>query len=324
MGALVLAGCGMPGASALTATSGATRIITDMAGREVEIPVSPKRVVIMSDRELAALAITLGYVPFGIVAGDPDYIERLSSLGGPQGDLSQMKVLSVGDPDLEAIAAAEPDLIFQASWAVEEIRNEFELLQQIAPVVAIEARANPDFLAPQRLMADILGLSDILNQRIADYEGRIAVLSSEFNGALDNATYNIMDQYSPESSNYVYDLAGDSAWWPAAIVLADLGAKPVPSILREIQGGGSGDIGTERVAEFDADLVFLATLNNQPADPVVLDLMQNTKAAQNGQLFQINAEFWSFAAGIEARFRVIEDLERLLGGRELVTGQFSE
>lgn len=311
--------------SGSTATDAAeTRVIIDMLGREVEIPVSPKRVVMMNDRELASMAVSLGYVPLGIVAGDVDYIDRLSSIGGLQGDLSQMEALSVGEPDLEAIAAVNPDLIFQDSWAVENQTNEFELLEKIAPVVAITPRESLDFLAPQRMMADILGLTDVLEQRIADYEERITMLSSEIGDPFDNATYNIIDQYSPQDSNYIYDLAGDSAWWPAVIVFTDLGAEPVASILRDTQEMGWLDIGTERVAEYDADLVFLATLNDAPVDPIVLNLMQNTKAAQNDQLFQINSEFWSFAAGIEARFRVIEDLEHLLDGRELVTGQFSE
>ena len=326
IGAAALGACSAGEEVATPTDTAEIRVITDMAGRAVEIPVSPERVAIMGERAMTSLVVTLGYVPLGIVPDDLDYIERLSSLGGSQGDLSQMQILGVGDPDLEAVAATNPDLIFASTFEMDTQPEMFELLEQIAPVVAINATQNPDFLAPQRMMADILGLSDVLEQRVADYEERIATLSNEFDGAFDRATYNIMDQYSPEGSNYIYDLAGANAWWPAAIVLADLGAEPVASILRDTEGQEWGvlDIGTERVAEYDADLVFLATLNDAPVDPVVLDLMQNTRAAQNEQLFQINAEFWSFAAGIEARFRVIEDLERLLGGRELVTGQFAE
>jgi ABC-type Fe3+-hydroxamate transport system substrate-binding protein len=147
MGA-TLAGCVAVQSVSAPNTMGATpaatmpemRTITDMAGREVEIPVSPERVVFMNDRELASMAVTLGYVPFGIVVGDLNYIERLSSVGGPQGDLSQMQLLSVNEPDIEAIAAAKPDLIFQDSYAVENQPDELAMLEQIAPVVAISAR----------------------------------------------------------------------------------------------------------------------------------------------------------------------------------------
>ena len=85
-------------------TSSATREFTDVHGK-TEVPETPQRVVVLEPLELDT-AIALGITPVGAavannVTGIPEYlgVDGIKPVG------------TVSEPNIEAIAALEPDLI---------------------------------------------------------------------------------------------------------------------------------------------------------------------------------------------------------------------
>ncbi|MQB02371.1 MAG: ABC transporter substrate-binding protein, partial [Actinobacteria bacterium] len=84
------------------------------------------------------------------------------------GDLVREIVGTIEEPDLEAIAALEPDLILSATVRHEEIYDE---LSQIAPTVFTES-SGTNWKEGFTLAADALGRAEEGEQALADYRER--------------------------------------------------------------------------------------------------------------------------------------------------------
>jgi iron complex transport system substrate-binding protein len=105
------------------------RLLTDAAGRAVEVPAHPARIVTLTELDLDS-ALALGLTPVGSVNGRgqlalPAYLADKSA--------GIESVGSLAEPSLEKIVALDPDLIIVGNPipAIEELMEE---LQQIAPV----------------------------------------------------------------------------------------------------------------------------------------------------------------------------------------------
>ncbi|MEM8529533.1 MAG: ABC transporter substrate-binding protein [Chloroflexota bacterium] len=93
------------------ATTTATRTITDPTERRVEVPTNPQRIVVLDPGTTIFMLVDLGIVPIGATTD-------ITTVGGNfptlLGDV-RTKIKPVGDslaPNLELIAAQQPDLIF--------------------------------------------------------------------------------------------------------------------------------------------------------------------------------------------------------------------
>src|SRR5687768_5119131 len=96
-----------------------------------EIPSPPERVVVLDTGELDSL-VALGVTPVGAVSTDVA-TGFLSHLQEPAEGVQE--VGTIGEPNLEAIAAAQPDLILSSKVRHEALYDE---LSQIAPTVFAE------------------------------------------------------------------------------------------------------------------------------------------------------------------------------------------
>ncbi|WP_336028961.1 ABC transporter substrate-binding protein [Geodermatophilus sp. FMUSA9-8] len=134
----VLAGCGSTEAGAEGAAeapaSADTRTVAHAAGT-TEVTGSPERVVVLDTGELDAV-LALGVTPVGAVRTDvsdelPGFV---SEAGVDPADIAA--VGTIAEPDLEAIAALEPDLILSNSVRHADL---YDQLAQVAPTVFAEA-----------------------------------------------------------------------------------------------------------------------------------------------------------------------------------------
>src|SRR5690554_2381199 len=96
-----------------------TRSFTDDAGRTVEVPSHPQRIVTLHDSSLTTPLIELGIMPVGAFSRsgeDGPYMRGAATLTGVT--FANSGVVDVGGSpaDLEAIAALEPDLIITATF----------------------------------------------------------------------------------------------------------------------------------------------------------------------------------------------------------------
>jgi iron complex transport system substrate-binding protein len=94
---------------------------------ETEVPADPQRVVVLDTPHLDS-ALSLDVTPVGSVQSD---VERLPDYVADRAEGIEV-VGTIEEPDLEAVAALEPDLILSSKVRHEEI---YDRLSQIAPTV---------------------------------------------------------------------------------------------------------------------------------------------------------------------------------------------
>lgn len=163
------------------------RTIIDDTGREVVIPVDPQRIVSLRGEQITAPLLELGA---NLVASDGNVNPNVN--GGRPYVRGAYDILDfrfensdiawVGDPnnfDIEAIAAARPDLIIAP--AVQSTTDRLAQLEAIAPTVLLISAANDPRLTGGNTSLDRYG-------RIADWAGRLDrfhELESLFNERLE-------------------------------------------------------------------------------------------------------------------------------------------
>src|ERR671916_835185 len=131
LAALVMSGCGGSGADRGSAGAGgadaASRVVQHAMG-STEITGEPQRVVVLDTGELDSV-LALGVTPVGAVRAD-----ATSGLQSYLADRAQdvTMVGTVTQPNLEAIAALQPDLILSSKLRHESLYDEFS---KIAPTV---------------------------------------------------------------------------------------------------------------------------------------------------------------------------------------------
>jgi len=158
---LALTGCGA-GSSGESEGSGG-RFVEHAMG-EAEVSGTPENVVVLDTGELDS-AMTLGVTPVGSVEaveglGYPSYLEGMDGIEN---------VGTIEQPNLEKIAALEPDLILSSKLRHEKI---YDQLSQIAPTVFTETvgvtwRENFD------LHAEALNKTDEAKRVESEYEERV-------------------------------------------------------------------------------------------------------------------------------------------------------
>lgn len=159
----VLAACGTSD-DAGPETAGDTRTVEHVAGT-TDVPVQPVRVIGLGG--VAASLILLGLTP--AAASDDldaalDPVQRLLP-----DDLDLAAIPRFGEqyePDLEAVAAAGPDLIVGTEFDEER----YERLSEIAPTVLVEFGRNGGWRARFLAVADAVGRSEQAAEVEAGYE----------------------------------------------------------------------------------------------------------------------------------------------------------
>lgn len=123
---------------AVSAAAPQTQTFTDDLGRTVTVPLHPQRIVSMHDLDITIPLIELGAPPIASHGRTrPDgshYLRASAQLTGVDFDNSDIRFIGTADIDLEAVAAARPDLII-----TEPSRHvSVEQLEKIAPTVSID------------------------------------------------------------------------------------------------------------------------------------------------------------------------------------------
>ncbi|MGN7469078.1 ABC transporter substrate-binding protein [Brevibacillus sp. SAFN-007a] len=170
----ILSACGTPASpaaehtgSGTSATSSAaakpeeaTRMFTDVQGREVKIPVHPQRVVYVGSNPGDLLAI--GVKPVGaslsVIASQVAYPELLQGIEDVGYPYSQEKVL-----------ALNPDLIIFDDWDVKGL----EPLEKIAPTVVTGLDDATPTKERVMLIADALGKTEAAEAWFKTYEEKV-------------------------------------------------------------------------------------------------------------------------------------------------------
>ncbi|GLQ56784.1 ABC transporter substrate-binding protein [Devosia nitrariae] len=150
-----------------------TRSFTDDLGRTVEIPVAPQRIASLQDLALTVPLIELGVMPIAnhgrTTPEGEGFIRASRVLTGVDFDNSDIEFLGNLPVDVEAVAAAEPDLIITTPWQTAPV----EQLEAIAPTIVLDDEARGDFEIYD-VLAEITGTQD-----------RLAVLKDRYAGQVE-------------------------------------------------------------------------------------------------------------------------------------------
>lgn len=278
------------------ATSQQTRAVKHALGT-TEVPADPKRVVTLGTTSLDAAA-SLGVDPVGTLrtsvgSGVLDYLKD---------DVGDVQIVgTLTEPNLEAIAAAKPDLILSNAVRHEDLYDE---LSGIAPTVMVEKIGTP-WKENLRLFARALGKADKAEKLLADYEQRAQQVAEKVGNPGDTKVSIL--RFLPgeiriyQQGSYI------------GTILSDVGLG------RPSSQDGDGlrkVISPERIKAADGDVIFVTTWGPKKKTQVNSvtgsKLWQRLDAVQSGNVHFVPDTYWIVGLGIGSANEVLDDLEKYL------------
>ncbi|QIP85892.1 iron-siderophore ABC transporter substrate-binding protein [Streptomyces sp. Tu 2975] len=300
--AMTLSACGTndDAAPSDSAASGGKHTVKTAMG-DVEVPDAPKRVVVLDTAELDS-AITLGVKPVGAT--------HTGTGSGFLGYLPKDKLEGITDvgemmtPNLEAIAALEPDLILTS-----KIRHgdKYAELKKIAPTVMTETTGEP-WKENFRTHADALGKKAEAAKAVAAYEARAGKVTEALGGKEKAAATEVNVVRFVEGADI--RIYGRKNY--ISTILADVGLGR-PAVTDKAKDGFSYDVSPEKIDLADAEVVFHSTYGDpeKAKQKQTLDsaLWKSMKAVENNKVFAVDDELWIQGIGYTAASLILDELE---------------
>ncbi|MFI9592281.1 ABC transporter substrate-binding protein [Nonomuraea sp. NPDC052265] len=308
-GVLLVAGVAACGSTEPSGPSaGSSAAPADPAARTIEhamgstkISGQPKRVVAL-DQSFVDAVLTLetpviGYTTYrSIDTKLPDYLGPLVARYGKEATA----VGTLEQPSLEKIAALKPDLIVSA-----KVRHEalYDKLSKIAPTVFSET-TGAIWKDNLRLMGRALGKEDLADAKIKAFEeraGRIgAAIKDKEGGKLP--TISIV-RFAGEPTVRLYVEKSYSG-----VVLKDVGF-PRPQGQPTKDDAIAVDVSQERIADLDADHIFVATYPDPAGDGPKEKFVGNPLWGRlKGAKHEVSDLTWMSAVGIQGAHAILDDL----------------
>jgi len=307
VGALVLAGCGtQEQASAPTAMVAETRRVNHVMGT-TEIPINPQRIIVVGFNEIEDL-VALDVRPVGMMF---DAFGRAFLTDA----LRDIPVIGADNaPNLEKIAALNPDLIIAVNWAAEGIYPE---LSAIAPTVVVSRGQNfKEWRSVFTFIADVVNRSERAAEQLAAYDERTASLRRELEAQqLDRLELSVFGMWNAEYAlfNYVDGFAIE--------VLNDVGLQ-IAQAQRDAYAADPAvfdSMSLEFLPQLDADYIFLldSVVDDQQGDKAFAErvkaspLFTQLGAVQAGNVCEVPYIRWNEGSILAANL-ILDDIERCL------------
>lgn len=303
---LLFAACTTQKSTEKTATSSTTiaqEVTIQTAQGEVTVPTNPKKVVTF-DLGMADTIRAIGKE--NSIVGIPKktlpaYLKDLPD--------SIQNVGTMKEPDIEAIAALEPDLII-ASPRTEQYIDQ---LKEIAPTVLFSAN-NDDFWNTTK--QNILSLASIWGDEstqtakteLAKLDKEIQTISKANEGSDQKALTIMLNEGS---------MSAFGAKSRFSFLYDTLKFKPTDATIEESRHGQ--ELSFESLKEINPDILFvlnrtLAIGGDNSANERILEnaLIQETTAAKNNHIIQLTSDLWYLSGGgIESTRLMLEDVQQL-------------
>lgn len=174
--ALLLSACGGPSAEQPSGGSqdSQMRTVTHLLG-STEVPVDPQRIATLSEGVAGHLAST-GLLVVAAPDDVPEWLTPYQERFAPELDLDSISQINTSEePDLEALALAEPDLIIIENFS-EDLYPE---LSEIAPTVVVERPSNADWQQAFAQTVEFAGREEEAAPVRASYEAALAEVPPE-------------------------------------------------------------------------------------------------------------------------------------------------
>lgn len=264
-------------ASLISGAALAEEIQVTHAQGETTVSTNPETVITFDLATLDTLD-ALGIEVDGVPATNmPAYLSKYA-------DSSHAKIGSLFEPDYEAVAALEPDLIIVAGRS----SGAFADLSKIAPTIDLTNNWG-DFANSikenSRILGEIFGKSDEVEAMVADLDAAIAETRT---AAAEAGTALVVLTSAGEVTNFG---PGSRFGW----IFDTLGLSPAAVATEGAEAAPHGDaVSFEYVLEANPDWLFVidrdAATGAEGAAAAVLDneLVAQTKAAQSGHVVYVD------------------------------------
>lgn len=273
------------GSDTQAASSGETVAIEDNFGTQ-EVPVDPEAVAVLDNRSFEILeqwdvplvAAPVSLIPFTVESYKED--ESITDIGNHR------------EPDLEALAASNPDLIVNGQ-RFQNHREDIVELNPQAAIIELEPREGEPL--DQELKRHVTALGEAFGK-----QDEAEQLVSDFDAALARA----QEAYNPEQSVMAVNVSGGEIGYLAPTVgrtygpLFDLiGMTPALEVDNASSNHQGDDISVEAIAEANPDWLLVLdrdggtttadTDEYTPAQNVIDDnaALQNTTAVAEGNTY---------------------------------------
>lgn len=266
---------------------------------ETTLEARPMRVVVLDSGELDSV-IRLGLPPVGALDYDPDLMPDYLL----EGLADATTVGTLAEPDLEAIAALQPDLILSSKLRHETI---YASLAEIAPTVFGE-RTGVVWKQNFALHAQALGREVEAGAAVREYEDRVR----ELNAALPDPRPTVSIVRVLDGNLRYYQRANYSG-----TILTDLGLPRPES--QNVDDFGLLDQSLETLGQSaDADFIFVSPyLGEDDAfaqEMLNSPLWSSLSAVQKGNVVIVLDDVWMAGIGYRAAQSIMDDIESALVG----------
>ncbi|KQY87813.1 ABC transporter substrate-binding protein [Paenibacillus sp. Root52] len=249
-----------------------TRIFKDWTGHEVEIPVTPKRVIYHG--EVTGDLLALGVVPVGILRQE-----------GTVYDDQVIEAEDVGFPiSVEKSLSLNPDLIIFSN----SDENQYEAISKVAPTVTFDSFATIE--DRMRTLGDMLNKKEEAEAWITAHQQSTEAMWQQLheNGLKADETASVFTMYP---GNRLFVMAG--AGLPQ-LLYGSGGMKPTAEIQKVLDEGlGFAEISTEKLPEFAGDRIFILNPVPEEAKQSTKELLdssvwKNLPAVKAGHVYQFD------------------------------------
>ena len=306
----ILAACGQT-----TKTDGATtqtqavaeeksEVTLTNGKEEVKVKTKPKKIVVF-DLGVADTIRELGFVDHIVgmpLKTLPKYLKDLPSSIQPTG--------SMVEPDIEAIAALEPDLIIASGRTIKYL----DQLKEIAPTVIFSVDQKDYWNSVSkniRLVASLFGkeAETKAEEEIKSLEASIKKVA-DVNEKSTNKTLTLMLNEGKMSA-----FGADSRF---AFLYQSLKFKGTDAKIEDSRHGQEMSFETIKEINPDTIIILNRTLaiggDNSNADTILNNaLFKETNAVKNNRVIQLTSDLWYLSGGgLQSTKLMIEDVQKLL------------
>lgn len=265
------------------------------ANGSTEITAKPQRIVVLDTGELDAV-VSLGFTPVGItttegVSSAPSYLADQVAGATTVGTISE--------PNLEAIAALEPDLILGSKLRVDKL---YPQLSEIAPTV-FSIRPGFPWKENFLLAGEALGEETKATATLNAYQESADALRAKISG---DPTISLV-RFMPGRLRLYTNMS------LIGVILKDVG-------LKRAEGQDVDDlaveISPEEIAKAEGDVIFWTSYGDPGAsgETSVIEgtAWKNLGAVKAGKAQRVNDDVWFLGLGPTGATLVLADLETYL------------
>ncbi|WP_102345495.1 ABC transporter substrate-binding protein [Bacillus sp. Marseille-P3661] len=307
---ITLVGCGTNNADETTPpsekpteteqTETTTTYTVEHAMGTTEIQGTPEKIVILTNEGTEAL-LAMGVTPVGAVkswTGDPWYVHIAEQMEGVT------EVGTESEPNLEAIAALQPDLIIGNKMRQEAV---YEQLSAIAPTVFAETLRG-DWQENFKLYSKAINKEDKGQEVLNAYNERITAFKEKAGDKL-NLEISMVRFMGGDVRIYQKDTF-------SGVILEQIGfARPESQDVDEFAIKGATK---EMIPQMEGDVLFYFTYETGDGEANKVEeewlndpLFQKLEVVQRGDIHKVDDAIWNTAGGVLAANLMIDDLEKI-------------